>query len=133
MPAKSPHRFVAPLLAVLLALGAILLGALWFIAPFWQPGYHAARVPFEPPQEATPPEPAAPDESDTGALIDVNTASAEALTALPGIGSAKAAAIVAWREEHGAFASLADLAQIDGISIRMVENWQGLAVAAAQP
>ena len=62
-------------------------------------------------------------------LIDINTATAEELTALPGLGPRKAAALVAYRTEHGAFASLADAAAVRGISLRMTESWAGLAAA----
>ena len=37
--------------------------------------------------------------------VNVNTAAAEELEQLPGVGPALARAIVAYREEHGAFAS----------------------------
>ena len=70
-------------------------------------------------------------ETDTaqGNLLDVNRADAEALTELPGIGPAKAAAIVAYREEHGPFSSLEELEKVSGISRRMIESWSGLAFA----
>lgn len=47
--------------------------------------------------------------------IDVNTASTEELDKLPGIGSVKAEAIVAWRTEHGAFRYPEDLIHVHGI------------------
>ncbi|MGN0985879.1 MAG: ComEA family DNA-binding protein [Candidatus Enterenecus sp.] len=47
--------------------------------------------------------------------IDINTADAQALTALPGIGPARAAAIVAYREEHGPFRYPEELLQVEGI------------------
>lgn len=51
------------------------------------------------------------------------------MTALPGLGPRKAAALVAYREEHGPFATLADAAAVKGISLRMTESWAGLAAA----
>ena len=39
------------------------------------------------------------------------------------------AALVAYRTAHGAFASLADAANVKGISLRMTESWAGLAAA----
>ena len=60
-------------------------------------------------------EPAAP--------IDVNTASAEALAeAIDGVGLKRAQAIVEFREQHGAFASVDDLAQVRGVSAGIVER-----------
>lgn len=49
------------------------------------------------------------------ALIDLNTAGAEELEGLPGVGPATSAAIVAHREEHGSFASVDDLVSVSGI------------------
>ena len=60
-------------------------------------------------------EPAAP--------LDVNTASAEALAeAIDGVGLKRAQAIVEFREQHGAFASVDDLAQVRGVSAGIVER-----------
>ncbi len=52
---------------------------------------------------------------DTSGLVDINTAGAEELKQIPGIGDAKAAAIVSYRSEHGRFARIEDLMQITGI------------------
>ena len=48
--------------------------------------------------------------------IDLNTADARELTLLPGVGPVTAEAIVAYREAHGPFLSLADLQLVPGIS-----------------
>jgi len=47
--------------------------------------------------------------------INVNTAGAELLTELPGIGPSKAAAIVEDREANGPYASAGDLTRVSGI------------------
>lgn len=49
--------------------------------------------------------------------IDPNTASAASMMRLPGVGSVRAAAIVAWREApgHAPFHSAADLSAVPGI------------------
>jgi len=47
--------------------------------------------------------------------ININTASVEELDLLPGIGPAKAAAIVAWREENGPFRFPEELIRVSGI------------------
>lgn len=50
-----------------------------------------------------------------GAKVDLNTADAAALDALPGVGPKTAAAILAWRDRNGRFASVEQLAEVDGI------------------
>ena len=52
---------------------------------------------------------------DADGRIDINSASIAELMTLPGIGTAKAEAIVAYREEYGAFSSIEDLMNIPGI------------------
>lgn len=64
--------------------------------------------------------------------IDVNVASAEELDALPGIGPALAARILAYRDAHGPFACLDDLALVDGIGTRTVEGLRDRATAGAE-
>ena len=51
----------------------------------------------------------------TGAKLNLNTADATALDALPGVGPVTAAAIVAWREKNGRFNSVEQLQEIQGI------------------
>ncbi|HTN81395.1 MAG TPA: helix-hairpin-helix domain-containing protein [Acidimicrobiales bacterium] len=47
--------------------------------------------------------------------LDLNTASETELDALPGVGPATAAAIVSYREHHGAFTSVDQLLEVRGI------------------
>ena len=89
-------------------------------APVWQPQRPAAAYVPAAVHTAAPEAPT---------LIDINTATAEELTALPGLGPRKAAALVAYREAHGPFATLADAAAVKGISLRMTESRAGLAAA----
>jgi len=60
--------------------------------------------------------------------IDVNSATLEQLESLPGIGPALAQRIIDYRNEHGPFASLDDLAEVRGISVRMVDGLRDLAI-----
>jgi len=54
--------------------------------------------------------------------IDINTAdSATIATTMKGVGEAKAAAIVAYRKDHGAFKSVDDLVLVKGIGEKTVE------------
>lgn len=47
--------------------------------------------------------------------ININTATVTELMTLPGIGSSKAEAIVAYRKEHGDFSSIEELMEVPGI------------------
>ncbi|MFN8050566.1 MAG: ComEA family DNA-binding protein [Acidimicrobiales bacterium] len=50
-----------------------------------------------------------------GAPVDINSADVALLDTLPGVGPSTAAAIVAYRSEHGPFASVDDLQDVRGI------------------
>ena len=54
------------------------------------------------------------DEAPSGP-VDLNTATAEQLETLPGVGPATAAAIIDDRRRHGPFAAVADLERVPGI------------------
>lgn len=58
------------------------------------------------------------------AKVDLNTANAQELSTLKGIGPAKAALIVEWREKNGGFKSVNELTQVKGIGSKTLEKLQ---------
>lgn len=56
------------------------------------------------------------------ASVDLNTATAEELDTLPGVGPATAAAILAYRDEHGRFSTVDELLEVRGIGEAKLEQ-----------
>ncbi len=56
-----------------------------------------------------------------GAKLDLNQATVEELMTLPGIGEVLAGRIVAYREAHGSFSSIDELAQVEGIGEKRID------------
>jgi competence protein ComEA len=54
--------------------------------------------------------------------VNINTASIDEIQKLHGIGPAKAAAIIAYREEHGPFKKIEDLLNVTGIGEKSLEK-----------
>ena len=57
-----------------------------------------------------------------GGVVNVNTATAEELVLLPGIGESKARAILDYRKERGAFKSVDQLREVKGIGDAALER-----------
>ncbi len=109
----------------LLTLGLTLV-ALAFLTGWFLSRQDQARQAFVPSPAlptATPSQPLLPEPSQP--LININTATAETLATLPGIGEKKAAAIVAYREEHGPFPVIEALTDVPGIGETIFNQCQG--------
>lgn len=80
-----------------------------------------------PPAEAAPAGTGAPTTAAGGAggagagPVNLNTATAEQLDALQGVGPATARQILAYRQEHGGFGSVDELDQVPGIGAKRME------------
>ncbi|MBX6396112.1 MAG: ComEA family DNA-binding protein [Alicyclobacillaceae bacterium] len=89
-------------------------------------------VPRRPVQDATGRGPALSEQNlsgerganveDSGDVVHLNSAKAEDIDRLPGIGRSKAEAIVKFREEHGPFSSVDKLEEVPGIGPKLVER-----------
>lgn len=67
-------------------------------------------------------------------VVDLNSASAEDLQQLPGIGEVKAQAIVAARKQRGGFSSVDELVEVKGVGPALVEKLRPhLKVAGGNP
>mgnify|MGYP003589210156 CR=1 FL=1 len=59
------------------------------------------------------------------AKVNINTATADELAALNGIGKVKAEAIVAYRTANGKFKAIEDLKKVTGIGDKTIEKLKG--------
>ncbi|MDH5600903.1 MAG: helix-hairpin-helix domain-containing protein [Gammaproteobacteria bacterium] len=61
--------------------------------------------------------------------VNINTANAQSLSKnIKGIGLKKAEAIIAYREKHGEFKTVADLTKVKGIGNKLLEKNKGLLI-----
>ena len=63
------------------------------------------------------------DETPGELRVNINEAGEEELCQLPQIGPARTKNILEYREKHGGFDTVQQLAEISGISQRMVDEW----------
>jgi competence protein ComEA len=71
----------------------------------------------------------APGGAPTQGKLDLNLATAAQLDALPGVGPVLAERIVAWRTQHGRFASVDQLGEVPGIGEKKLESLRDLVTA----
>ncbi|WP_049721645.1 ComEA family DNA-binding protein [Gilvimarinus polysaccharolyticus] len=56
------------------------------------------------------------------APININTANAQKLTELKGVGESKAQAIIAWRDKNGPFKKIEQLLEVNGVGQATLDN-----------
>lgn len=61
------------------------------------------------------------DENGKSSRININTANAEALTAIPGVGESTAEKIITYRKENGKFKTVEDIKNVSGIGDKKYE------------
>ena len=108
---SDAHALAVLLLATALGVGTLL--------PLL--GRETSGLPQPRPAGGAAPTPTRSTSSVVGTL-NLNTADAETLQALPGIGPALAERIVAYRLEHGPFQTVEDLRQVPGIGPKRWER-----------
>jgi competence protein ComEA len=92
--------------------------------PAGQPTALGSSVSGGPPAASNPP--AAPGKGPPAEPVNLNTATAEQLDTLPGVGPVMAAAIIAWRDAHGKFTSVDQLSDVDGIGPARLDKLRAL-------
>ena len=102
---------------VMLLLTAAFLGTLAYFSVHGKPtaaadGYTVAVERSVPPEEIVP----------ERQPVDINSATAEELQQLMGVGPVLAQAIVDYRAEHGSFASVDELLEVSGIGETKLDN-----------
>ena len=65
------------------------------------------------------------------AVVNINTASQAELESLQGIGSAKAKAIIEYREKNGSFASIDELGKVSGIGSGTIKQLRDVVAVEA--
>lgn len=93
-----------------------------FVRQWFLPIGFAATCLFAAPSWAAHHEAGETTEAAAMEMVNINTADAAMLEMLPGIGATKAAAIVAYRDENGPFATVEALGMVKGIGEGMLEK-----------
>jgi len=89
-----------------------------------QPPNAPAMAPAPSADPAAPAAPAMATETPAAMRVNINTADEATLSAVKGIGKAKAKAIIAYRQENGEFTSVDDLTKVKGIKKKSLNKFK---------
>lgn len=107
-----------PWLTLGLTVALAVAAALWLRPrPAWAAPPSVAAAMAEPDGDA----PAKVRKAQSG-KVNLNTATAEQLQMLPGVGPSKAERIIAYRKRHGGFRRIADLRRVRGIGAKTLKK-----------
>ena len=101
-------------------------------APLWTLALLLASLGAAAGARAEPP-PCTVEAGEQTATVDLNAADERALLALPGIGPARARAILDYRSVHGPFRSVSQLLQIKGIGRALLKQLRPYLTLASPP
>lgn len=108
----------------------------WFLGTQNQSAPYQVTTARQEQQEGTSqPEKSQPEQPDSlleGERIDLNRADLYDLQRLPGIGEKRAGDILAYRQEHGPFASVDELTEVNGIGEGILEGLRDYVTVGAE-
>lgn len=121
-------RFVGMDALRILAMLTLLVGPIFLVQAQGDEGLASQRSgmasvsPSEPAAAVSSKKITAGSEGTTTSLVSLNTADANALASLAGIGPAKANAILEYRKAHGPFKSIDELLEVKGIGTAILDK-----------
>jgi competence protein ComEA len=90
--------------------------------PIRTTAHYSLAAPVSPAPGASPHASVSETAAQTDGIVNINTATAEELDSLPGVGPTTAAAILAYRQAHGPFQRVDDLLEVRGIGPKKLER-----------
>lgn len=126
----ATRKLFQPLLWALV--GAAVAGGIFLLLRWPSGGSITIVVPSPTPTISLAGAPSVTTRTPERQLVNINTASAELLDTLPGIGEVKAKAIVDYRNQHGLFQRIDEIMKVPGIGPGIYEGLRGL-ISVGEP